>query len=346
MGNCCGKQSSKSSRSNSFTNLKFTHPEDGKSQAKRIRRKSGDTVKSKTSIPDLTVATEKQMICNGNKVEPPSYYDQKHSQPVNHSDNVNGILSQHQVDDEGRTPSYKLRQEDLYKTKSNVSESQSFGSNHSPVINDRAGSLRMEHQLVSGHRDRADSQKRIPADYIRKGSWTVSEPKVKRNDSDNKLDSRSSPLLGRNGAIPPAHPSILTDHRVKTSSLRPHNQTEFSNTNQTSSIQKRTSTSSMTRSDSCKNEVNPVLRNKPHLQQRRQVVSAMTINTAVANGSEDSSSNGSGRHLSVETKPTGFNSRPSNFDQQSQCACVIKWKKGNLLGRGTFGKVSDFYFLA
>lgn len=378
MGSCCGKESLKSSPSNSFTNLKFPasgeRKQSTKSNGVRSRQKSGDSVKSKKSdkspAAKPTAAPRKSLTRAENL--PNSYNHSTNN--VRHSEHKPpspAVRRQENLDEEGRTPSYRLRQADLRGKLDGGDGSDGSKQNSidrstptSQINNDRAGSIRREQQLITGHRrtgstdlmkrghartgsnanqgmrDRADSQKRIQADFIRKGSWTLNEPKLTRGDSHDKKEY--SPVLVRtnsngrriqNNSHPQSQPSILVDHCVDQK-----NQTNSSP--QKSSIPQPTSPS-MTRSDSCKNELNPVLRNKSHLQERRQVVSAITIDTNACNGtaSTDSGSNDSRPHsgdfTTAQHIPNG-----KDLDSQLQLNGVIKWKKGNLLGRGTFGKVS------
>lgn len=369
MGNICVKPT-KSSPSNSFTNLKFTPAsrKNSKNGGKQRRKSGGSSIKSngKKSLP----ADDERYnppITTGNSLYNTVYKEQT---PYTNTQNpqlvkANGSPNNHnyphherttEVQPSSRSSSYKLVQTDLAGNDDSGKGSmeRSYNSQVSTNTNsgDRTGTARLEQQLLRGHmrtdssdlmkkhghsrqgssgsnamvRDRSDSARRgggggvsapVAADFIRKGSWTVSEPKVHRNNSDK--DSKSSPRTNR------TQPSILTDHRVKNTPSPPPR----------SAIQ-RPNSPSMTRSDSCKNEINPVLRNKPHMQiqQRRQVVSAMTINTGLTVASSGSSSTSSRRASDSEEYTT-------NLNVEQHCACVIKWKKGNLLGRGTFGKVSS-----
>lgn len=382
MGNCCGKQSLKSSPSNSFTNLKFPSQGEGKQVAKspggRSRRKSGDSTKGKKNdSPQInTVLSQPQNGVYTGKPTQDKLPQTKHH--IKHSDRKQpSPLPQRPdpVGEDGRSSSYRLRQADVVA--GTESKAGGRGSNHnsldrstptSQLTTDRSGSMRLEQQLLAGHRrtdstdlakrghtrtgsgsshafrDRVDSQKRIPADFIRKGSWTVNEPKLTRGDSNEKEYSpvsahrtnHSSRVAPPPGPPAPSPPSILVDHCAK---QLPRSQA--SPTPQKSSIPPPTSPSLLTRSDSCKNELNPVLRNKPHLQERRQVVSAITINTALCNGSDSGSNNSSGNRRSTDfSGPVPHSRKPKGLGSNEQSACVLKWKKGNLLGRGTFGKVS------
>ena len=387
MGNCCDKQT-KSSPSNSFTNLKFTPVarKPSKSSNKQ-RRKSGGSVKSNsksrpsedsskvlpkptgnslynTVYNEQTPYTSKQNPqlnkANGSTTHGQQQYSpSQNQQQYSHSQNQTPEPPQ----PGSRSSSYKLVQSDLIGQDDSGKGSMERSYTSQGSGGERSGSIRLEQQLMRGHirtnsadlmkrghsrqgsngsivvRDRSDSQRRgapVPADFIRKGSWTVNEPIVRRNNSDksikvydNSLDKKSSP---RSHVSNTNQPSILADHKVTNTPSPPPR----------SAIQRPTSPSSMTRSDSCKNEVNPVLRNKPHnIQQRRQVVSAMTINTGLTTtgyGSSNSSQINSRRASDSEEYTTSLN-------VEQQCACVIKWKKGNLLGKGSFGKVRLVYHI-
>lgn len=382
MGNCCGKQSYKSSPSNSFTNLKFTTATEQKSTSKssngRVRKKSGDSTKG--SKPAKPAPAPRAVHTNSNINSSP-YQDK--ARPVQTSKTAHPPFSNiPTANDDGRTPSYKLQQADLI-TKGNVQnlpdniqnhgakQSSNSQTNGSPVSNDRTGTGRSAQQMaLKGHRrtgstdlmkkghsrtgsavssvvrDRSDSQKRVPADFIRKGSWTLNDPKLKRKDGDKALEY--SPVSTRR--VPntsfhqPPQPSILADHHV-TANEGKQPRADYLNAPSSSpllnsSIARPTSPSVITRSDSCKNELNPVLRNKSHLQERRQVVSAITINTGLCNSSEADSSSSS-RRGSADLSTDVLVTKDTDPNIHQQCACVIKWKKGNLLGRGTFGKVSN-----
>lgn len=386
MGNCCGKENLKSSPSNSFTSLKFTTAKERKpstkSNSSKVRRKSGGSNKEPRNSIEPTkqkqppapytngrAYTEKARPTNNQPTSGGRPTNNQHQSGAKHPNNQqpSGKLSNSNssngvtADGDGRTPSYKLRQADLVREgspgtpesgrKLSSIERRCLEVNKSPVL-DRAGGLRLEQQLLTGHRrtgsgasslsgsqsarDRSDSQRRaVPADFIRKGSWTHNESRIRRNDSDNKI-TQPSPLLTRSSKVPPvnAQPSILVDHCV----------TEESRSNKISSSSIPAPTSpSLTRSDSCKNDENPVLRNKGHLQQRRQVVSAMTIDTGLTDISNENNlhpGDYTGRGV-----PVRANSKlPPNAHQQ--CASVLKWKKGNLLGRGTFGQVCPNFTLS
>ena len=357
MGNCCGKESYKSSPSNSFTNLKIPGQSEQKLSGKitggRSRHRSGDSNKetknNRGHAINPTYTQKSSTTCNGDAQNNPSkHISQRSNDRTNFSHEQPSPASARPDpvgEEDGRVSSYRLRQADLGGNAESSSMDRSTPT--SQLTNDRAGSLRLEQQLIVGHRrtgssdltkkihlpsnaphggrERSDSQKRIPVDFIRKGSWTVSEPKLTRGDSSDKKDYNpvSAQRPGQGPVLQiPSQPSILVDHCVDRSSLANEKSV------QKSSIPPPTSPS-MTRSDSCKNELNPVLRNKPHLQERRQVVSAMTIDT----GMSDTNSNHRLSDLALTAAPIA--GRP---DQH--LACVLKWKKGNLIGRGTFGKVS------
>lgn len=369
MGNCCTKQSLKSSPSNSFTNLKFGPNGERKPSAKspsgKTRHKSGESVKGKKdNLPPINKVLSQPQ--NGHYTENLPHQPASDQGKPTHYVKPPSPKYQEPIDENGRTPSYRLRQADLrsdHEQTDGDSGSKTSSIDRatptSQLTGDRAGSLRLEQQLLHGHRrsgsndfkkghnrngsntnnivrDRSDSQQRVHADYIRKGNWALHDPKLKRGDSSDKKDY--SPVSARNTNTQPilTQPSILVDHCANSNVGQ-----RLSPSPVKSSIPPPTSPS-MTRSDSCKNELNPMLRNKPHLQERRQVVSAITINTAACNDGEFSPISDGRRRSSDFTAPTNQTDRDPKSNQQ--LACVLKWKKGNLLGRGTFGKVKRISF--
>ena len=250
--------------------------------------------------------------------------------------------------DGSKSSSYRLRQEDLSGTLGTGSTYSGHSSRESSaqntLENQRPKEVSLEKQLWRGHvrgestdrirsghsrsnsstsgvfRDRSDSQKRVPADYIRKGSWAVTESKLQRSNSDQQPDVTKSQAHHLD------HPSILADHAVNqvpqivTSQYRP------------SSIQPPTSPTALTRSDSCKNELNAVLRGKSNLKERRQVVSEIHLDIEAINSRNASSEDGT-------PSDDGNTSRMRGLDGQGGHDPAVKWKKGNLLGKGSFGKV-------
>lgn len=370
MGNCCEKQT-KSSPSNSFTNLKFTPVTRKLSKSgSKQRKKSGGSVKSNGKSRPSEDGSKVLPKPTGNSLYNTVYneqtpYTSKQNPQLQKANSITDHQYQYtQTHNDtaeppqptSRSSSYKLLQSDLLAQEDSGKGSMDRSYTSQGSGGEKAGNVSLEQQILRGHmrtnssdlvkrghtrqgsngsivvRDRSDSQRRgapVPADFIRKGSWTVNEPKIHRNNSDksitihdNSLDKKSSPRSRVGGGN---QPSILTDHKVTNTPSPPSR----------SAIQRPMSPSSMTRSDSCKNEVNPVLRNKPHnIQQRRQVVSAMTINTGLTTASSSNSSQTNSRRASDSEEYT------TSLNVEQQCACVIKWKKGNLLGKGSFGKVS------
>lgn len=259
-----------------------------------------------------------------------------------------------------KSSSYRLRQEDVggsslpdnnsYHTNSNNSSRDNSQENTLETTKDsldRVSKLTLEQQILRGHkrtgsqdikfghtrtassgsiqlltRDRSDSQRKIvPADFIRKGSFAMTESKLQRRDSDQRqqpdvTQSQTNPLVidSTNN-----QPKILVDHiPMRTSIHAPVSP-------------------SLSRSDSCNNEINPVLRGK-NLQARRQVVSAMHLDLGIGTGSSNSSEDYDTSLDGERSRKAYKRTRPATtFDHHSEC--VIKWKKGNLLGKGSFGKV-------
>lgn len=366
MGNCITKPLSKSSRSNSFTNLKFTPGVMVKEQKETngISQGSSHIIQTSAHVtagkvlnrpnavpPAASVATGNSLY-NSIYNEQSSPYRQRKSVPRRDSQpQPHGTAKS----DDSKSSSYRLRQEDLCSTMGTSSvhsdQSSRASSTQNTMENQRAKDVSLEKQLWRGHmrsestdrirpghsrsnsaasgvfRERSDSQKRVQADYIRKGSWAVTESKLQRCENDQQPD------VTKSRAHQLDHPSILADHAVNQT---PHIQNiQYSH----SSIQPPMVVAPLTRSDSCKNELNAVLRGKSNLQERRQVVSEIHLDIEAINNNYASSDDGT---PSDEGPP----SRLQDLDRQVDRDSAIKWKKGNLLGKGSFGKVIMLrYFL-
>jgi len=342
MGNCCAKAGL--SPSSSFQDLKIVN-----GKATRRRSSGGQTAK-KAPVPMKTAVATGNSLYNSLYNEQSSPYTKRTGErlPPKHVPSPVYIPPK----ESPRSDSYRLRQEDLNGTKpltsppdSSLPESgrgslESKQSHESPRT-ERRGSISLEQRLLRGHirtgsnghkrtgsgtsdiipRERGDSKRGlVHADYIRKGSWAVTESKVQRNDSGGSAKDKPRIEISVTGSL---------DRDSGTSDCSEELPPHIQRPGYPSSISPVIG--ELSRSGSCKNELNPVLRSrKENLLTRRQVVSEVRLETLdLALCVDEATADRRQRILS-----------DSEASANEECACVIKWKKGNLLGKGTFGMVS------